>query len=125
MSFNRTKYDNCSYKVDLKSSVDTLSYVLSPYRYENNNKCMHQLGLVGGTAVSHIKGNLVDLDSELRGQTRIISKCPTNLYTPSDNGIIMNDKTPPIDQSMKHLPSCQSIMYRPVPLPPPLKINNC
>jgi hypothetical protein len=125
MSFNRTKYDNCSYKVDLKSSVDTLSYILSPCRYENNNKCMHQLGLVGGTSVSHIKGNLVDLDSELRGQTRIISKCPANLYTPSDDGIIKNDKTPPIDQTMKHLPSCQSIMYRPVPLPPPLKINNC
>lgn len=125
MSFNRTKYDNCSYKVDLKSSVDTLGYILSPDRYENGNKCMHQLGLVGGTSVSHIKGNMVDLESELRGQTRIISKCPDNLYTPSDNGIITNDKTAPIDQKMKHLPSCQSIMYRSVPLPPPLKINNC
>ena len=119
MSFNRTKYDNCSYKVDLKSSVDTLGYILSPYRYENGNKCMHQLGLVGGTSVSHIKGNMVDLESELRGQTRIISKCPDNLYTPSNNGIIT------IDQQMKHLPSCQSIMYKSVPLPPPLKINNC
>jgi len=125
MSFNRTKYDNCSYKVDLKSSVDTLSYILSPYRYENNNKCMHQLGLVGGTSVSHIKGNLVDLDSELRGQTRILTRCPTSKYTPSENGIITNDKTDPIDPTMKHLPSCQSIMYRETPLPPPLKINNC
>jgi hypothetical protein len=125
MSFNRTKYDNCSYKVELKSSVDTLGYILSPHRYENGNKCMHQLGLVGGTAVSHIKGNMVDLESELRGQTRIISKCPDNLYTPSDNGIINNDKTEPIDQQMKHLPSCQSIMYRSITLPPPLKINNC
>lgn len=125
MSFNRTKYDNCSYKVDLKSSVDTLGYILSPYRYENSNKCMHQLGLVGGTSVSHIKGNLVDLDSELRGQTRILTRCPTNKYIPSENGIITNDKTDPIDQTMKHLPSCQSIMYRSTPLPPPLKINNC
>jgi len=125
MSFNRTKYDNCSYKVDLKSSVDTLSYILSPYRYENSNKCMHQLGLVGGTSVSHIKGNLVDLDSELRGQTRILTRCPNNQYIPSDNGIITNDKTEPIDQTMKHLPTCQSIMYRATPLPPPLKINNC
>ena len=107
MSFNRTKYDNCSYKVDLKSSVDTLGYILSPHRYENENKCMHQLGLVGGTSVSHIKGNMVDLESELRGQTRIISKCPDNLYTPSNNGIIKNDKTEPIEQEMKHLPSCQ------------------
>lgn len=125
MSFNRTKYDNCSYKVELQSSVDTLGYILSPQRYENKNKCMHQLGFVGGTAVSHIAGNLVDLESELRGQTRIISKCPTNSYMPSDSDLITNDKTEPINKQMKHLPTCQAIMYREVPAPSPLKINNC
>jgi hypothetical protein len=125
MSFNRTKYDKCSYKVDLQSSVDTLGYILSPQRYEHKNKCMHQLGFVGGTAVSHIAGNLVDLESELRGQTRLISKCPTNLYKPDDSDVILNDKTPPINTTMNHLPSCQSIMYRSIPLPPPIKINNC
>jgi len=125
MSFNRTIYDDCTYKVNLKSNVDTLGYILSPCRFENNNKCFHQLGFVGGTAVSHIKGNLVDLDSELRGQTRIISKCPTSLYTPNDGDFITNDKTEPIEKTKLHLPSCQSIMYRSVPLSPPLKINNC
>jgi len=125
MSFNRTKYDNCSYKQDLKSSVETLSHILSPYRYEHKDKCIHQLGFVGGTTVSHIQGNLVDLDSELRGQTRIISKCQTNQYKPSNDNMINNDKTSPINTTMNHLPSCQSIMYRSVPLPPPIKINNC
>ena len=86
---------------------------------------MHQLGFVGGTAVSHIAGNLVDLESELRGQTRIISKCPSNLYMPSDSEVIRNDKTEPINKQMKHLPTCQAIMYREIPGPSPLKINNC
>lgn len=125
MSFNRTKYDNCSYKQDLKSSVDTLSHILSPYRYEHKDKCIHQLGFLGGTAVSHIQGNLVDLDSELRGQTRILTKCYANQYVPSADNMINNDKTPPINTTMNHLPSCQSIMYRSIPLPPPIKINNC
>ena len=125
MSFNRTKYDNCSYKVELQSSVDTLGYILSPQRYENKNKCMHQLGFVGGTAVSHIAGNLVDLESELRGQTRIISRCSANQYKPTDDNMITNDKTEPINITMKYLPTCQSIMYRSVPLPPPIHINNC
>jgi len=125
MSFNRTKYDTCSYKLDLQTSVDTLGHILSPYRYEHKDKCMHELGFVGGTAVSHIQGNLVDLDSELRGQTRIITKCNNNQYTPSENGIVNNDKTTPINTNMTHLPTCQSIMYRSVPLPPPIKINNC
>ena len=62
MSFNRTTYDNCSYKQELQNNVSTLSYLLSPYRYEHENKCRHQLGFVGGTVVSHIQGNLVDLD---------------------------------------------------------------
>jgi len=31
----------------------------------------------------------------------------------------------PINTNMNHLPSCQSIMYRSVPLPPPIKIHNC
>ena len=92
MSFNRTTYDNCSYKQELQDNVSTLSYLLSPYRYEHENKCRHQLGFVGGTVVSHIQGNLVDLDSELRGQTRIISKCGTNQYVPTNDGIIKNDK---------------------------------
>lgn len=125
MSFNRTTYDTCSYKQDLQDNVSTLSYLLSPYRYEHVNKCRHQLGFVGGTAVSHVQGNLVDLDSELRGQTRIISKCGTNQYVPTNDGIIKNDKTAPIDTTMLHLPACQSIMYREVPLPPSINYNKC
>ena len=125
MSFNRSKYDTCSYKTDLQNNVSTLSYILSPLRYEHQDKCRHQLGFVGGTNVSHIQGNLVDLDSDLRGQTRFISKCQTNLYVPTDDGIIKNDKTQPINTSMLHLPACQSIMYRAVPLPPAMNFQGC
>jgi hypothetical protein len=125
MSFNRTKYDTCSYKQNLQGNVSTLSYIMSPMYFEHKDKCRHQLGLVGGTTVSHIKGNLVDLDSELRGQTRYISKCGGNMYVPTDDGIIKNDKTQPIDTTMLHLPSCQTIMYRGVPLPPKMNFNHC
>jgi hypothetical protein len=125
MSFNRTKYDTCSYKQNLQQSVSTLSYILSPMNFEHKDKCRHQLGLIGGTAVSHIKGNMVDLDSELRGQTRYISKCGNNMYVPTDDGIIKNDKTQPIDTTALHLPYCQSIMYHSVPLPPKMDFNHC
>jgi hypothetical protein len=125
MSFNRSIYDSCSYKQELQENVSTLSYILSPFRYEHKDKCRHQLGFVGGTNVSHVKGNLVDLDSELRGQTRIISKCQTNLYIPTEDGIIKNDKTQPIDTGKLHLPSCQSIMYRSTPAPPKMNYNHC
>ena len=61
MSSNRLIYDTCAYKHELTQSVGPLEYVLNPMKYENCNKCRMELGLVGGTAVSHVKGNLVDL----------------------------------------------------------------
>jgi hypothetical protein len=125
MSFNRTTYDTCSYKQDLQDNVSTLSYLLSPYRYEHINKCRHQLGFLNGTNVSHIQGNLVDLESDLRGQTRLLSKCQNNLYVPTNDNIIKNDKTEAIDTTMQHLPACQTIMYRSIPLPPKMNLNNC
>jgi len=125
MSFNRSKYDTCSYKQNLQNNVSTLGYILSPMNYEHVDKCRHQLGFVGGTGVSHIKGNMVDLESELRGQTRYISKCGNNMYVPTQDGIIKNDKTEPIDTTALHLPACQSIMYRSIPQPPPMDYNKC
>lgn len=126
MSFNNLSYDSCTYRKDLKENVGILSYVLSPFRFEHKNKCRHELGLVGGTAVSHIDGNLVDLESELRGQTRYLTKCTSTAATPLQQGqSIINDKTPPIPTTMKHLPPCQMISYRSVPLPPPMNMNKC
>jgi len=125
MSFNRSIYDTCTYKQNLQENVSTLSYILSPFRYEHKDKCRHQLGLIAGTSVSHIKGNMVDLDSELRGQTRYVSKCGDNLYVPTGDNLIKNDKTSPIDTSMLHLPACQRIMYKSIPLPPNMNYNRC
>jgi hypothetical protein len=125
MSSNRLIYDSCAYKKTLDESVGPFSYSMFPAKYENCAKCRIELGQVGGNGVSIFSGNLVDLDSELRGQTRIISKCGTNQYVPTNDGIIKNDKTQPIDTTMLHLPACQSIMYREVPMPPKINYNKC
>ena len=132
MSFNRLRYDNCAYSQELNESVGTLSYVLDPSKYENCNKCRMELGIIGGTNVSHIKGNLVDLETDLRGTTRNASKCPTKKYqNPCPTGD-MNTCQPDkivlrgngcnqprvIDTSMQHLPSCQMIRYKAIPLEP-------
>lgn len=125
MSFNRLKYDTCEYQQELKQSVGTLSYVMSTLPFENCQPCRHELGLVGGNAVSGIKGNMVDLESDLRGQTRILTKCPTRKYTPSNDGFIHNDMTNPINTQPMHLPACQMISYKRVPAPPPLVLDKC
>ena len=140
MSFNRLKYDNCAYKQELNESVGTLSYILDPSKYENCNKCRMELGIIGGTNVSHIKGNLVDLETDLRGTTRMSSKCPTNKYhntcpTSEDmtncqpNKIVLQgnggNKTRTVDTTLEHLTSCQMIRYKPVPLEPEMNQALC
>jgi hypothetical protein len=139
MSFNRLIYDNCAYQHQLSESVGTLSYVLDPARFEHCNKCRVELGVVGGTNVSHVKGNLVDLETELRGTTRLQSKCPTQKYqNPCPNGNmntcqpnnIVIQPTPSnqgrvIDTSMQHLSPCQMVRYKPIPLAPVYTPNHC
>ena len=55
MSSNRLIYDTCAYKHELTQSVGPLEYVFNPMKYENCNKCRMELGLVGGSSVSHVK----------------------------------------------------------------------
>lgn len=130
MSYNRLSYDTCEYKKRLQQSVGPLQYVLNPMKYENCNKCRHEFGLVDGPAVSQVVGNLVDLENDLRGQTRQFSLCPSMKYQPSPGttiDIVGNGCNQPrqIDITKKHLPSCQFIRYKPVPLPPKLPIEMC
>ena len=140
MSFNRLTYDTCAYKHSLAESVGTLAWVLDPSRFENCNKCRIEFGTVGGTNVSHIKGNLVDLETELRGTTRLQSKCPTLKYqNPCPNGdmttcqpdeivIKANPANPTgkiIDTDHMHLKSCQMVNYNKMPMPVPMEKVRC
>lgn len=118
MSFNHLNTDGCTYKRHLRENVSILGYVMSPLRFEHQDKCRHELGLLGGSVVSHIAGNMVDLESDLRGQTRYLTKCVTHQYQPVQPGNpIINDKTEPIDTTMLHLPGCQMISYKKIPIP--------
>jgi hypothetical protein len=131
MSFNRIKYDNCSYRTDLGQQVSQLSYLLDSSKYEHCNKCRHELGWVGGTNVSHIKGNLVDLESDLFSIDRPLTRCPKYDYQPRTDGKVQGIsqyKTtcyPEIDTNKLHLKPCQAVKYTNIPGPPPLDYWSC
>ncbi len=121
---NRMIYDQCAYQQSLSQSVAPLSYVMDPVKYEHNNKCRMELGIVGGTAVSHVTGNLVDLENDLRGANRPTTLCPTYQYLPNDGKTVQGKEYikpvehPTVDLTMNHLPSCQMISYGSVPKAP-------
>lgn len=87
MSFNRLPYDVCSYEYELAQTLGPGIYNLST----PSNSCMPchaddpYIRLQSqGVSISK-KSPLIDIDSELLGLTRNISKCPSRQYLPSDN----------------------------------------
>lgn len=130
MSFNKLSYDDCAYKANLAQNVGTLSYVMDNVKFNSCNKCFNNVGLVGGTAVSHVTGNLVDLESNLIGIDREASKCPSMRYIPHVDQAVGADFYRPVctnrvNTQMKHLPSCQLTNQMGTPHPPPMKPYTC
>jgi hypothetical protein len=128
MSFNRLIYDTCAYQKVLKQSTGVGAYQLYPGKYNNCNKCRMELGILGGNAVSLYKGNLVDLESDLRGQTRAASLCPSHKYHPGCkrpcySGLPSGPND--CEKDLIHQPACQMIRYPPVVLPPSPSVSFC
>ena len=130
--FTRLKDDTCAYQKQLTESTSTLSHLLDPSKYYNCHPCRINEGIVGGNTVSLYTGNLVDLESDLRGQTRYASKCPSLMFAPGtnvqgksygncpDNCSSKNKGIPCINDCKKnlvHLPECTLIPQKP-------RINN-
>ena len=121
---NRLIYDKCAYSKALGESVAPLDYLLDPVKFEHCDKCRIELGLVGGTAVSHINGNMVDLENDLRGQNRPNTHCPDFKFLPRADGIVQGKEYvkpvqhPAVDVRLKHLRPCQMQDYPEVPMPP-------
>ena len=89
----------------------------------------HILGLIGGNEVSLIKGNMVDLESDLRGINIPNTFCPWRQYQPPQNKkeILRNNTKVDIkiDTTPQHLPSYQMWAYPAVVAPFPIKNEVC
>ena len=131
MSTNRLTYDECSYKQALYQSVAPINYTLDPIKYEHKDKCRMEFGIVGGTNVSHISGNLVDLENNLRGQTYPSTKCSSYKYQPQKGDKITSKEYikpvqhPMIDTTLNHLNSCLMFQHNAIPKDTAMTINRC
>lgn len=133
-ALNRLNYDGCAYQKALHESVAPIDYILNPIKYENCQKCRISLGTVGGTNVSHINGNLVDLENDLFNITRPSTRCPQYMYTPTPPGETIfahaepmpgRDEAPPIQAMSRHLRTCNMMKFPRVPVAPPTVPYRC
>lgn len=119
MSFNRTIYDDCAYALRLNDNQSTLYYNLDANKHYNNNQKRINFGIIGGNDVSQSTENLVDLESDLRNQTRANSRCPSRKYLPTCdvnrcgnvNGYPCGDLR--CQPKMYHMKETSMIDYRP------------
>lgn len=101
-------YDECAYAKRLQQSMGPYHYSMFPGKYATSSQCRIELGIVGGNNVSLSNMNLVDLESDLRGQTRVASQCPDHHYVPSQNS-----------EQLNHLPNCQMMSFPSLEKPSP------
>lgn len=131
--------------------LDTIAggYMLIPEKFYHPAISRNALGLVGGNEVSVISGNMVDLESDLFGITRDLSRCPSRKYYPScalgagkapmtsegpspiggtgcaswPNQLVFQERgtgqVVTVDTSPRHLPTIQYRSYPGVPAPTP------
>lgn len=92
----------------------------------------HTLGLVGGNDVSIIKGNQVDLESDLRGITRQNTRSldPSRIHTPLKEADVQIKRATPketvaIDTRKAHLPTYQMWAYPGTYAPAPIQKTTC
>lgn len=75
-SFNRLRYDNCAYALDLNQSTSPLNYQMSRYKFENCDACTDK-------GQYYAPFDLVDLESEIKNITRPGSLCNDIKYSPT------------------------------------------
>lgn len=81
MAWTHLTADTCSYRNQLAQEVGSFAYIVDPVKYDHPRKSRVEFGIVAGNDVSIIGSkHMVDLESDLKGQTRLASKCPTLYY---------------------------------------------
>lgn len=123
-----------------EQSRGMFSYTQMPVKFEHPKKCRNALGLVGGAEISNISGNIVDLESDLMGITRVQSKCIAKQYIPAcPLGGNECPDTPPtftitdkatgrvssVNTTPRNLPTCQYTTFPGVPTPEKLNGGTC
>ena len=114
--------------------TDTIAggYTQIPQKFYHPNASRNALGLIGGNEVSIASGNLVDVESDLRGATRDLSNCPNRQFQASScaqgicppNQLVFTEratgKLRTVSTAPRHLPTTQYVSYPGVPAPEPL-----
>jgi hypothetical protein len=82
MSSITEAFETTTLKTPTEGKENPQAYDQGVYAYQHVKAAQHTLGLVGGNEVSGIKGNRVDLESDLQGITRPTTRSNERAHQP-------------------------------------------
>ncbi len=129
MAVNRLMYDKCSVETEVTQNTSYFNALMDTNRYVHEQPCLPKIGLVGATSgvstitappspsgnIDLIRGDLVALENDLRGQTRPVTKCPRYDYLPRNGSVYSEELWKPVKHpeiktdKPVHVPSCDFI----------------
>lgn len=81
-SFTRTSADQCALNQEFAQSTDPYKYMTANIK-ENNTSCLLNQSPFMHNHFNSIPGSIVDYESDLKGQTRLNSKCIAPKFNPN------------------------------------------
>ena len=113
-----------------EKSENPQGYTQTPFAYVHQRPARHILGLIGGNEVSLPRGNMVDLESDLRRLNFPLTQSPAREYQPPPikQTTISRRSTKgnqTIDVRPRHLKPMQMWPVIPVFAPIPMTIQQC
>lgn len=82
-SFSRSLYDECALKKKDEESAGPFQYMTDSQVSESTSSCFLGASPFQHNQLHSISSEYVDIESDLRGQTRNLSKCPEHKYNPN------------------------------------------
>lgn len=84
MSFTKTKYDNCVREQQQQSNKSIFDYVLDSSMYVNKNECNNYTAPFLTYIPSGVSSKNIEIENDLKGISRIFTKCSKCKYIPDD-----------------------------------------
>lgn len=82
-SFSRALYDDCSLKKKNQESVAPFEWATDSSVIESKQSCYFAASPFMHNPFNSVPSNIVDIESDLKGQTRQLSKCPETRFNPN------------------------------------------
>jgi len=83
-SFTRASYDKCALEQKNKESTEPFEWVTDKSITESKDVCFQSTSPFMQNPYKSVPSKIVDIESELRGNSYNLSKCPEHKYNPNN-----------------------------------------